>query len=317
MSKFFFVVYHIIVLLALSSPKLSYSEPIPIRNHSPMFFGILFPTFDSPRTLLEEDTKVDFTMNYSGIFNFRYKDDWIAEFDMDLTEIAVEMRKGYSNGLELGINIPVLYLGAGFLDQVILDFHKTIGVDDSPGPEDEPRNRYRYRLAYKGKEWNSPTPNKFLLGDIALWAKKELLSAEKSIISIKMILEAPTASTTSGLGNGSPEFAVLLLAERRFEKLTFDLNFGAVAPGYIDRGEKYALNNYYFIRGSFSYPIFRRFSITIQGTSSEVPIIEKKWNEITVGGRYKMASGRIITVGFLEDVDTAAPDFTFYLSTTL
>jgi len=310
------VIFLAVCTLLLTGGKAVFAEPIPVKNHSPIFFGVLFPVFDSPATLPDGDKKLDVSFDYSSMFHFRHRDGWTAGYDMDVTETTFVGRFGISSLTEVSIESSVMRLGGGFLDKALLDYHKFLGVKDSPGPQDAPPNIFVYNLERNGKKMNSPPSHTFFLGDTSLSVKRVFKNGESWGVAGKSVLQIPTASTSAGLGTGSYQFAFLLLADKEFGNITIDGNIGYVVPGFIDRGRKESLNNFGIMRVGGSYKLSGSVTLIAQTVYSTAPFIEKSWLAVTLGGRYTTQAGRKINIGFLEDINTAAPDFTLHISTS-
>jgi len=314
MSKFFFRVYHILLcLLAVSCPNAG-AEPIPTKNHSPIFMGLLFPAFESAPIRPPGKTEFRVQMDYSNIFYFRAKKGFVAGFDLEEAELSFSAKRGFGNGLEAGIEQPFYRLGGGFLDQLILDYHSTFGFPDPAGERSAPRNRYLAVFIHNGIAWNSPAPNRFTLGDPTIWVKKRLFKNDGSTLSAKIVVQPPLASTTDGLGNGAWEFGALLLYQQKLDRLELNFDIGSISPGSIDRGEQFDLPNFTIVRAGGEYPLNNRFSLLLQSSYTTSPFIEAAWYEITFGARYLTSTGKRITFGFLEDLSQTAPDFTIHVS---
>ncbi len=314
MFKKFFRVYHILPFLLAVSCSNTSAEPIPTKNHSPIFMGLLFPTFESAPVRPAGKTEFRVQMDYSNIFYFRARKSFVAGFDLEEAELSFSAKRSFGHGMEVGIEQPFYRLGGGFLDQYILDYHSTFGFPDLPGQRAAPRNRYLATFIHNGVVWNSPASDRFTLGDPTIWVKKRLFRYGGSTLSAKVAVQPPLASTTDGLGNGAWEVGALLLYQQKFERLELNFDIGSILPRYIDRGERFDLSNFTIIRAGGEYPLNGRFALLLQGSYVTSPFIETIWDEVTFGLRYATSTGKQITFGFLEDLSQTAPDFTFHLS---
>jgi hypothetical protein len=321
MLKKFPVVYHIIFAVYLLhccfEPAKAFSQPINIKNHSPLWFGLLYPAADTAMTLPAGEKRFSLEFDYSNIFFLKESDEWRFLFDMEIAQYTVAGRFGLENGYEAGFEQSAFRFTAGFLDDEIINFHNTFGFQNYDGQLEEPRDRFLYSIAHYGKAWNSGEPGEVTPGDTTFWIKKRIRDSDDWLFSLKTMVQAPIAPTDNGVGNGSWEWGALLLAEKKFQTVHSHFNLGFVDPGYVERGEKYKLDTFYFFRAGGTYSLSNHYSLVLQGTVASVPLYWYfNWSEITAGLQYKTKSGITLAIAFMEDLSKTAPDFTSHLSLT-
>lgn len=274
---------------------------------------------DTPSALTEGDFAARADFNYSSIFFQGSSPGWDYIFDMELAQLTFSLRRGF--GLfEVGVELPLFYAGGGFLDQAILDSHQKFGFVDYAGQREAPRNRYLYSVTHNGKVWNAALPHTAALGDVTIWLKRELAADGNGSVAAKLLLQAPTAGAEAGLGNGAFEYGLLLTGQRRFDAAELTINAGAVNPGFIDRGDRIALNPIYLCDVAVEQFLTGRLSAVAQISYATSPygavapdLFRRTWVGLTFGGRYVTASGRAIDISFTEDLTQTAPDFTIGL----
>jgi hypothetical protein len=318
-------VYHscliVLWLLALAAGTAS-AETIPLKNHSPVWFGLLFPEPDSASTVEAGKLDTGIELDYSNIFFLNSNSSWITKFDMELTQLTLDARFGTRfSGVEAGLRQPFYYAGGGFMDSYILDFHEAAGFSDYPSQRAAPRNRYLYFIDHNGLLWNAPAPYRITPGDTSIWVKKEFFKTDFLLSSLKLIAQPPIASTSTGFGNGAWETSLVILADIAGDIIDTTINAGMVDPGFIDRGEKQNLNRFMFAHAAFSYRYSNRLSLIVQGSVAASPYgdplperFQRTWREITFGLTYITRSKRKISLAFLEDLSKTAPDITLHLS---
>ncbi|MEE8484455.1 MAG: DUF3187 family protein [Nitrospinota bacterium] len=298
------------------------AKPIPVKNHSPIWFGLLYPEPDEA-ALVEEDSplKISVHEDYTSIFLIGSDDSWTFYFDMEVSQTTLDFRKIIAPGLEAGMQQPVFRLGGGFLDKFMLDFHSAFGFPDYEGQREAPRNRFTYYLNHNGRIWNAPKSETFFLGDTSIWLKKEISKTSGRTISFKMIVQPPVSSTSNGLGNGAWEAAAVLLLDLSRGKYDTNFSIGIVEPGYIDRGERLDLNTFGIAHASTTCKFYERWHFILQGGAATSPYSERgiyklKNSSVTIafGLRYTTDGKNEIVVGFLEDLSRTAPDFTIHIS---
>jgi len=315
-------VYHSCLAALFLPLVIAHAEPIPVKNHSPVWFGLLYPQPDSAKTTAPGKNSIRFDIDYSSIFFLAYNGTWATNFDMELAQFTVDLRRGgLFWKLEAGVSQPFFYTGGGFMDDFILDYHSAFGFPDYAGQRSAPRNRYLYNVTNGQATWNRPTPDKFTVGDGTLWLKKEFYKTDSFVASVKALTQPPIAATTEGFGNGEWEHAILLLAEQSFEMFELTFNAGMVRPGSINRDGEQKLDSYTLMHAAAQYNFTNRLSFIAQGSVATSPYSEpmpkkftKDWRAVTFGLRYITRSKRKFTFGILEDLSETGPDFTIHFS---
>lgn len=307
----------LLAALACLPPTPASAAPYPVQNHSPVFFGLLYPAADTPGVLSDGDVSARADMHYSSIFFHDNNPGWSYMFDMELAQLTFGLRRGVGP-FEAGMELPLFYMGGGFLDQAILDSHQKFGFADYIGQREAPRNRYLYSVTHNGKIWNAPLPYTVAPGDVTVWLKRELVADRSGGLAAKLLVQAPSAITDTGLGNGAWEYGVMFIGQRRIEDVEFTVNAGVINPGFIDRGDRMELKPMYLWDVAAEHFFMKRLSALAQLSYATSPygegaadMFRRTWLALTVGGRYITASGRPIDISFTEDLSQTAPDFTF------
>ncbi|MBI5178548.1 MAG: DUF3187 family protein [Nitrospinae bacterium] len=294
-------------------------EPLPVKNHSPVWFGLLFPTPDASRAVAEGEPHYRLDLDYSSIFFVQKDKGWEFLFDMELAQATLNARIGFSGGVEAGIEQPFFHMGGGFMDDAVTNYHSWFGFPMYDGQLGAPRYRFSYRMARNGAVWHGAAPYTVTAGDTTFWLKKELCAKDAATISLKLVGQAPTASTAEGMGNGAWEYGALILADREFrEKGKLGLSAGYIDPGFINRGDYFPLNRFYYLDASLEYP-FGRWAGVVQFTGATSPygnagpdLLSREWQAITFGARYLTDGGKKLEFSFTEDLSFSAPDFTLH-----
>ena len=74
---------------------------------------------------------------------------WTSHLDLELTELNFRFKKDFSGLFELGIDVPLLRVTAGFMDRPLAWYHRAFGFPDY-GRNERPRNELAYEVRRNG-----------------------------------------------------------------------------------------------------------------------------------------------------------------------
>ena len=147
--------------------------------------------------------------------------------DGETTRMTVSGRYGLSSKVEVGIDIPYIVHGGGFLDSFLIDYHSLFGFPQG-GRDQAPRDRLLYRYEKKGVEklridhsGNGP-------GDVSLSAGYQLYHDGKEFpraVALRTTLKVPTGESGALRGSGSTDLSVWVTASDGY---SLPLGHGAI-----------------------------------------------------------------------------------------
>lgn len=304
----------VLIILLLTIPlstAFSFEGPLQVKNQYPIFLH-------TDQQYLEKaamENSMSYSLSHSSTYTVQQSGQWTINLDMEITELNFRYKRIIKDVVEFGLDIPVLVLGAGFMDGFLEGYHDTFGFPDY-GRSERPRNEFLYEvrrdgvLIVKGKSGMN-------LGDIRISLKKPLMSSEGFNLSIRGDLEIPVSSAKKGFSNGSLDAGISALLDKRItEKIMAYLNIGAVFPGDIRGHEKLGIDNFIHGGAAIEAALSERFTVLVQlqGQSGIYPqtdleAVDKDAILIAFGGRYKKGP-RSFELSFTEDLNTSgAPDF--------
>ncbi len=295
-------------------------EPFAVKNHSPVWLGLLFPTPDTASAAKTGEWRYRADMDYSNIFFIPTNGAWSFLFDMELAQLTLDARYGIADGLEAGVEQPFFHMGGGFLDDAVTKYHSAMNFPMYAGQQEAPHNRFMDSVFHNGRTWNSANPYTITNGDATLWLKKELFWSGESAISVKLLTQAPTSSTSSGMGNGAWEWGGVMMANHPVGSVEASLAVGYLNPGFIDRGEHYTLNGFYYWDAAMDWRLASRWSAIGQVTGATSPyaadtplLVQRQWMALTIGTRHITQAGNKVEISITEDLSFSAPDFTIHI----
>jgi len=305
----------LIMIFLAPLPAASFEGPFRVKNQFPLFLHLNTPILEKAA---QEDS-LALSLHYSSVFMKKGSSDWLLDLDLELAELNIAFKKNLPGLIELGLEVPLLGFSPGVLDQPLESYHSAFGFPDY-GRSRYPKNEFHYRLFRKGKLLVEGESGKVGLGDLRLTGKKEFSFGE-TLLAVKADMELPTGDPNSGFGNGSLDWGLAVIGERKLGqafKLTGVL--GLVLPGDLKARETIGLQPYYYFGAAAEWGLWKNFEVLGQCLVQTSPFPETGISAIdqtgiilTLGGRY--AFGRnSLELSFTEDLNTTgAPDFTFQL----
>lgn len=136
--------------------------------------------------------------------------------DLEISRLQVAYRRGFGDGWEAGIEVPLLYYHDGFLDGFVYGTERLVGKL-KPRREAERRGRYTYEIR-RGDDLLFYGPRAELgLGNVAVTFGRRLWERDgrRPDLSVRGGLSLPTGDRDRAFGSGIVEFAVGVAAEWR------------------------------------------------------------------------------------------------------
>ncbi len=303
-------------LLPLSSSA-AFDGPLQVKNQYPIFLH-------ADQQYLEQasmESSLSFKFSHSNTYTVQDSGRWSIYQDMEVSELSLRYKRVVRDMVEIGVDIPVIALSGGFMDDFFESFHDTFGMPDEYGRSARPDNEFLYEVRRDGRlivDGESGVG----IGDIRIAVKKPLLSTEAMVLSARADVEIPTGNAEKGYGNGSFDAAAALLFDGKLsDDLMTYLNFGFVLPGDLKAAGDMDLED--FVYGGFAVEAVINENYTflaqLQGQSSIYPETDLKAVDrgawlLSLGGRY-LSNGRLFEVAFTEDINsTGAADFIIDIS---
>jgi hypothetical protein len=219
--------YFLLIFFFLTPlPASSFEGPFRVKNQFPLFLHLDTPILEKAA---QEDS-ISLSLHYSSVFMKKNSSDWLVDLDLESAELNISYKKNLPGLIELGFEVPLLGFSPGILDQPLESYHSAFGFPDY-GRSRFPKNEFHYRLFRKGKLLVEGESGKVGLGDLRLTGKKEFPFGE-TLWAVKADLEFPTGDPNTGFGNGSLDWGLAVIGERKLGqsfKLTGTL--GLVGPG--------------------------------------------------------------------------------------
>ena len=305
------------ILLVCPLTAFSSSEgPLQIKNQFPIFLHVNQPYLEKA----EMESSISYSLSHSSIYTVQSSGSWIMNLDMEITELNFRYKRIFNDFIEIGLDIPVIYIGAGFMDGFLESYHDTFGFPDY-GRSARPNNDFLYSVMRDG---NLIVQGKsgFGLGDIRLALKKPLITSDSLNLSIKADVELPVGDAKKGFGNGSRDAGLSVLLDKSIgEKVVTYWNFGGVFAGDVKGHQTLDIKDFIYGGVAVEAHINEKLSLLAQvmGQTAIYPktdllAVDRDSWMLALGGRYHVAKGSL-ELSLTEDINTSgAPDFIFNLT---
>jgi hypothetical protein len=248
--------------------------------------------------------------------------------DGESLRVNLRGRYGLASGLEIGVEIPFLVQGGGFLDDFIIGYHNTFGFPQG-GRDAAPRNRLLYLYSKNNVEKLRLDSSGSGLGDISFQGGWQLYRGQgdsPGAVSVRAELKLPTGDSDRLQGSGSTDLALWLSAGKGFPlpRGHFVVYGGAGVLG-MTTGKVLPDQQRNFVGfGSLGigWDPFSFLALKVQADAhtpfyrnSALKEVDSSSVQLTIGGTIAVGRKTSIDLGVSEDlIVSTAPDVVFHLA---
>ncbi len=287
---------------------------------------------------LPHDTSADIVP--AGMFLIRLNQDLSSNYTVHSTSreqitldgetyrTAFVARYGVAPHVEVGVEIPFVVQGGGFLDSFVIDWHNTFGLPQG-GRMAAQKNKINYSYRNNGVETLRMDHGASGIGDISLTGGYRLYDVREAgyhdMLALKAAVKLPTGESSSLLGSGSTDVLLQLCGSlNSFSEWGTLGAYGSVGGLVMSKGDVLrdqhnplaGVGSLGFGWGPSSWisfkaqlngatPLYRDSSLAELSQSSLVLIF---------GGTLTLPGEYLLDIGVAEDVAVAtAPDVSFHL----
>jgi len=316
--KTFFRVFAFLALIFLSpfSPAVAFEGPLQVRNLYPIFLHLDQPYLEEAKM----KNSLSFSLSHSSTYTVQSSGRWLINLDMEVTEFNIRYKRIIKDFFEFNVDVPVLIIGGGFLDEPLEDFHDFFNTNDY-GRSDRPHNSFLYEVRRDGALIIQGKSG-VRLGDIRLAVKKSLLETDGMTLSAGGNVEIPVSNSKKGFSNGNLDGSVFVLLDLGIgDRIMTYWNFGAVFTGDVDGHQTLDVDDFIYGGGGIEAAVGKGFTLLVQvlGQTSSYPTTDLSTVDddaymLSFGSRYQNKRG-IVELSLTEDLNTAGnPDFIFNFS---
>lgn len=241
---------------------------------------------------------------------------------------VLNARYGISDRFEAGIDIPYIVYGGGFLDGLIVDWHKIFNFPQG-GRDAAPRNRLNYSYSKDGVRKIDMRQAGSGIGDIVLNGGMKVYdffdTGSHDSLALRTAIKLPTGESGSLRGSGSTDFTLSLCGSmNNFTEWGSLGVFGSAGGMAMTRGDvlpEQQNNLVGFGTLGVGWGPAEWISFKLQFNAHTALYHDSALNELSQhslmlvgGGALKLPGGYLLDIGVSENVSVAtAPDVSFHL----
>ncbi len=301
------------------------SAPLPAFNLHPLHWVFLQPLPEEPAVLGRGQQAADLRLGYATVLTTGDSGDAGALLDMEAARVALRWRFGLGSSAELAAEVPFLWMGDGFFDRALDNYHQALHLPrgDRPG---RPNNEFAYTVARGNRVYQPSRGGASGLGEASAalklapgWATRGPLRG-----AARLTVKLPTGDADDGLGSGSADAGAGLLLALCWPNLRLDASVDGVylggTPDPALRLERrwttatslsLAAGGWHGLWGSVQL----RHTRTPYGTG--VPVVDRDALMLAMGVSGPAGPDWGWSLGFTEDLRVGtSPDFSLFLHLT-
>jgi hypothetical protein len=302
---------------------------VPLRNQNPLLQIFGLPPFQSADLALNASTNYNVSFDIVSHAESGTSGTEDIALDGESYFLALSLRRGFRNRLELGVDLPLVAHAGGFLDNAIENWHDLLGLSNSKRPGADDQLGFRYSNA--GETLYELDSASFAVGDIQLTAAIPLRRAAEDnplSLSVRGSIKLPTGSANKLSGSGATDLSLGIYASNRLLlwRRDFDVSgfLGALQLGHGDVLPQQQRGAVPFGGLAVSWWLADRFGISTQ-LQVEGPYFDSDLDELgsvsaqlAVGFDYRLRRpGTSLHLAITEDIAagiTTTPDFGVHFS---
>lgn len=299
-----------------------FPRPLPVNNQSPVagVFGI--PRAQGVDLLGRGNTQWDATLDLTSHFESSEDGGESIFIDGETARLAIQGRYGVNDNWNLGIEVPWVHHGAGFLDHFIIEWHDVWGFPQQ-GRDRVPEDDFTYRYDRDGVTRFDIDSSTAGLGDIIVSAQRAMWRGPGSAGVLHAQLKLPTGSADKLTGSGAPDAGAGIELSRRWRDEWHSMFRAGVV--YLGEGEVLPdLQRSWAAYGGLDVvwrPV-RPLSLRVQFDAQSAPYENSELAELarwsgllTTGGTWHITRRTALDLAVVENVPNAraASDVSFLL----
>lgn len=320
-------IFCLALLLGNAFPAAADSSSFYTSNQSPLISIYGLPSIGEARIAAKSAGSVRLTLDLANNYVTESNANENIVLDGESNRVTFSARYGIGYQGELGIEIPFLVMGGGFLDNFIENYHSAFGFPNG-GRELAPQRRLLYRYQKNGVTVLNMEKSGEGLGDARInggWQIYQSADRQRNL-AFRGSLKLPTGDTDTLRGSGSTDLALWMVGNlaHQFSSGQLTLFCGAGAMGLTEGkvlpDQQQHLVGFGALGLGFSPARWIELKIQTNAhtsfySDSDLKQINGASAQLTVGGALHFTPKTSLDIGVTEDIIVgASPDVVFHLS---
>ncbi|ARN74147.1 DUF3187 family protein [Oceanicoccus sagamiensis] len=308
---------------AIGAQAEAIDDPYVITNRSPFVQIYGLPAAQSAQLAAAGSSSAGLQLDISNNFTEDNKGREAIFIDGETHRANIQFRYGFSEVLELGIDVPYLSHDSGSLDSVIEDWHDFFGFPDGGRP-DFPRDQLQFSYARDGQVLSSVTSSNDGIGDVSVSMAYQLSQSDTRQWALRSAVKLPTGDADDLHGSESTDLSLGFNVSDQGLLQNYNIALHASAGAmWMDGGEVLEeLQEDFVLYGSstLSWQATSSISLKIQLDAhtafydSALTELGDDSAQLILGGAIRLGQSWVLDLAVSEDiaVDTA-PDVVFHI----
>lgn len=241
--------------------------PLPTRTQNPIYLQFLAMPLERATTLNRRQFETEVSVTFSNIFELNLEDEnYVA--DMELWRTAFNFRYGFTENLDVSLELAFLSQFGGFLDGFIDGYHNTFGFPNG-GREFRSQNDFAFSLSQDGNSIFSYDQQRLGVSDSTLRFKynlSKMFSLKKIKLATALAVKFPVGEKNAGLSSGHFDFGMSFFLEKNFKRLHLHSQLGTVFLGGHDDIDSFLRWGFVQFGQSVEYQLTNSLSALVQIT---------------------------------------------------
>ncbi|ACM22151.1 hypothetical protein Geob_3814 [Geotalea daltonii FRC-32] len=268
----------------------------------------------------------DMASNYAKSIDVATREGILLDGESERTTVA--LRYGAAQGVEVGLDVPLIGHGGGISDGFIEGWHDFFGLPQG-GRKEAPRNRLLYSYEKDGVERLRVDDSSFGIGDVRLSAAYQIYGNGPGAATLRTSLKIPTGSSAKLHGSGSTDLAIWITGSRdnALEKWGHWTIFGAaggmaMTDGKVLKEQQNNLVGFGTIGIGWSPADVIAFKTQLSAHTpfygdSSLPELGDSAVQLIMGGTIAFSPTTFLDIGVSEDLAVyTSPDVALHLALT-
>ena len=201
---------------AAAEEPAGHPAPFQVRDLNPFIQVFGLPPFDPAELVPAGHAQVQLAFDLANSAKLGSSTNESITLDGETYRLALSVRRGFSDWLQAGVELPFVFHRAGLFDPFIKDWHALLGLPNGDRAL-LPDNALDYSHRFQGQESIAIRTGQQGLGDVRFFAATPLHRAPDGAreLSLHASLKLPTGQAAHLLGSGSTDLAVTVNAVER------------------------------------------------------------------------------------------------------